>query len=119
MDSVRGQVEDVRPQDKHAREKGHRVSYLRQRPGPLVVRTAHSLEGEPRTIQVLPVPRKWVERKRREAGAGRIPKGFGRFGRGLGRLMMLSSGFHWGPLPAWRPEPVRDTGPAFLPRTYC
>ena len=39
--------------------RDHRVSYLRQRPGLLMVRTPHGLEGVPRTIPVLPVPRKW------------------------------------------------------------
>lgn len=30
---------------------------------------------------------------------------------------MLPSNFYQDPLPAWRPGPVRDTGPAFVPAT--
>lgn len=89
MDSVRGQVEDVRPRTsmRERRDTGSPTCASGGEDGTWV-------GGELRTIRVLLVPRKWVERKRGEAGAGRIPKGFGRFGRGLGRLMMLSSGFH-------------------------
>lgn len=56
------------------REKGHWVSYLRQRPGPLVVRTAHGLEESPGPFgSCLCLESGWKESEERLVQAG-FPK---------------------------------------------
>lgn len=53
------QVEDVGPRTSIQERRSQSFQPV-QRLGPLVARTAHGLEEVLRTIQVLPVPGKWV-----------------------------------------------------------